>query len=324
MDTVVDLNNKDVFLKNRINVVLPRTVPYDTFLANEVLTGKTDDDCIFVSLGLDDMEKRYRNNFLSFHKNAHILIDVANAHMQKIVDIAKELKRLRPDIKIMVGNIANPETYWWYAKNDCVDFIKISIGSGNACLTSKNSGVGMPMASLIQETYQQKQEYIKWEPTTKVPAIVADGGMKNYSDIIKAFALGCFLPNTLVYTKNGFKKIQNININDYVFTHTGEYKKVVNTFKYENNKDIILINNNYSTNNHNYYVVNKKHKNVVTEKNIKKYAEWISAENLTSEYLLIKKELNLLHLIQMLLQNIFLKVFIKKHLYEKKTNKPIH
>lgn len=191
MDTVVNYSNKDEFLKNRIQVVLPRTVSYDWFIAGEILAGKTDDDGVFVSLGLDDMERRYRNNFMSFHKNAHILIDVANGHMQKIIDIAREVRRLRPDIILMVGNIANPESYAWYAKNNCVDYIRVGIGNGNGCLTTKQSGVGYPNASLIQETYQVKQNYIKANPqATRIPAIVADGGMQDYVDVIKALASG--------------------------------------------------------------------------------------------------------------------------------------
>jgi len=52
------------------------------------------------------------------------------------------------------------------------------------CLTSQNVGVGYPLASLISECYEISC-------TLKTPAkIVADGGMKNYSDIIKALALG--------------------------------------------------------------------------------------------------------------------------------------
>jgi GMP reductase len=191
MDTVVDLTNKDEFLKNRIQVVLPRTVSYGQFLANEILRGKTSDDGVFISLGLDDMERYYHSNFKDFHKSAHILIDVANGHMQKIVDIARELRRLRPDITLMVGNIANPQTYEWYAKNNCADYIRVGIGNGNGCLTTKQSGVGYPNASLIQETYKVKQDYIKANPNaTRIPAIVADGGMQDYVDVIKALASG--------------------------------------------------------------------------------------------------------------------------------------
>ena len=172
------------------------------------------------------------------------------------------------------------------------------------CTTAANVSINYPLGSLISECYALKKQY---KLTTK---IVVDGGMRNYSDIIKALALGCFLPTTLVYTKKGFKQIQNVNINDYIYTHTGEYKKVINKFKYENTKDIISINGIFSTSNHRYYVINKKYKNLVTEKNINEYAEWIAAGNLNSEYLLIGKNISLQHQVQMYLKNIFSKIYV--------------
>jgi len=52
------------------------------------------------------------------------------------------------------------------------------------CLTSQQTGVGYPIASLIKECYEVSLEL-------KKPAyIVADGGFKTYSDIIKGLALG--------------------------------------------------------------------------------------------------------------------------------------
>jgi len=52
------------------------------------------------------------------------------------------------------------------------------------CSTTVHTGVGYPMASLINECYLESLSLDK-------PAkIVADGGMQNYSDVIKALALG--------------------------------------------------------------------------------------------------------------------------------------
>ena len=200
MDTVVNLDNMNIFLKNKINVCLPRTIKYNQFqdyCNNSIIKNIISINDIhniysnvFISLGFEDLDKEYRTNFKNFHKNAHILIDVANGHMQKIVDYAREIKRLKPDIILMVGNIANPQTYIWYAKNNCVDYIRISIGTGQSCLTTKNCGVGFPIASLIREIYEEKEKFIKAYPNSKTPAIIADGGMKDYSDIIKAIGIG--------------------------------------------------------------------------------------------------------------------------------------
>lgn len=208
MDTVVDLKNMDYFLKNKISVALPRTINYDKFVGyvhNENLPIYKN---LFISLGFKDILEHAPTMFLRFHKDANILIDVANGHMRKIIEYAQMIKRFRPDIKIMVGNIANPETYWWYAENNCIDYIRVGIGNGGGCLTTKQSGVGHPMASLIYETYLVKEKFIqdqaegaflnrtnpesiiKRKVVDSLPAIVADGGMKDYSDVIKALALG--------------------------------------------------------------------------------------------------------------------------------------
>jgi IMP dehydrogenase/GMP reductase len=186
MDSVVDLTNAKLFKTSGINVVLPRTVKYVDFLSYCSGWNMT------TSFGFDDLDQLlYKNKIKTeLHENANILIDVANGHMQKIVDYCQEIKRLRPDIKIMVGNIANPETYFWYAQNNCVSSIRLSIGSGSACLSTKHSAIGYPSASLIQETYQIKKEFIENNPNIKAPLIIADGGMKNYSDVILALALG--------------------------------------------------------------------------------------------------------------------------------------
>jgi hypothetical protein len=187
MDTVVNLSNIDVFQNNGIMITLPRTVSYYNY-CHYIHNHNTK---AFISLGFDDIELIHRiNHFNIFHKNAHILIDVANGHMDKVLDYAKLIKNHRSDIIIMVGNIANPETYEWYAESQCVDYIRLSIGSGNACLTTKQSGIGYGIASLIYETKQIKNEFIKYNPDKIAPYIVADGGMKNYSDIVKALALG--------------------------------------------------------------------------------------------------------------------------------------
>ena len=83
----------------------------------------------------------------------------------------------------MVGNVANPQTYALLSDAGA-DFIRVGIGNGNACSTTVHTGVGYPMASLIKECYDISC-------TLDNPAkIVADGGMKSYSDIIKALALG--------------------------------------------------------------------------------------------------------------------------------------
>ena len=171
MDKVVDETNVDDFVNNNINVCLPRHVKYEVV--------KNDD--YFYSYGLDEIIDLL-NKKSQLPKR--VLIDVANGHMKKLYDTAKLIKEtFGNNIELMVGNIANPDTYRKYCEIG-VDYIRVGIGGGSACTTSANVSIHYPMASLIEECAYYKGVY---DNPTK---IVADGGFRNFSDIIKALALG--------------------------------------------------------------------------------------------------------------------------------------
>lgn len=111
------------------------------------------------------------------------------------------------------------------------------------------------------------------------------------TDIIKVgIGGGCFVPNTMITLADGTKKeIQNIKLGDFVYTHTGEKKEVVDLFEYDRDEEIIHINNNLKcTSNHEIYVVHKTDVSKVTEDNLQNYAKWIRADELTDEYFLVE------------------------------------
>ena len=177
MDTVISDENKHLFKNNGILPVLPRIPDADN---NWVSTEH------FLSYSLQDFESIFIKNTVNVPENEQImaLIDVANGHMEFLYDLSNLAKVKYGDKMIlMVGNVANPKTFMEYCKIG-VDYVRIGIGNGNGCLTTVQTGVGYPMASLIEECRHLKNinDY-----QTK---IVADGGFKKYADVIKALALG--------------------------------------------------------------------------------------------------------------------------------------
>ena len=177
MDTVVNHENYKVFEENGMMVCLPRGV--------KVLTTNSR---LFMSLSLDEFEKFVDDYSVGIFPKGRvsILVDIANGHMRKLYNLVDRfMNHRRVDLghEIMVGNIANPQTYGEYAKLG-VDYIRVGIGGGSGCLTSANTGVHYPMASLINECFEIKKS------NNYKTRIVADGGFRNYDEIIKAISLG--------------------------------------------------------------------------------------------------------------------------------------
>lgn len=173
MDTVIGSTNEHIFIENYVTPCLPRGEESNNFST-------------FKSYSLIEFNDKFLNiRFASENKHKHlnILIDIANGHIDGLIKSVETTKKLYKHLTLMVGNVANPETYRLLSDAGA-DYIRVGIGNGNGCLTTFNTGIGYPMGSLISECYAVSCEL-------KKPAkIVADGGMKTYSDIIKALALG--------------------------------------------------------------------------------------------------------------------------------------
>jgi len=109
------------------------------------------------------------------------------------------------------------------------------------------------------------------------------------ADIVKVgIGPGCFVPGQQVLTENGLRNIEDIGIGEKVLTHTGKFKTVTNTFKFDDKKEIININGIKATPNHEFYVLHKKYREIVNNHNIQNYAEWIPAKDLSKDYLLLR------------------------------------
>jgi len=163
-----------------------------------------------VSLGIKD-DYLERAKVLIQNGADCIVIDVAHGHMEKVVEATKEIKNLFPNILLISGNVANYEAAkdLFLAGADCV---KVGIGPGSICTTRIETGHGVPQLTAILEASKAAKEFNK--------TIIADGGIKNSGDIVKALAAGAhavMLGNILAGTDESPGEI---------FEHNGKnYKK---------------------------------------------------------------------------------------------------
>ena len=62
------------------------------------------------------------------------------------------------------------------------DVLRVGIGPGSICTTRIVAGVGVPQLTAIMETSREAKKY-------NIP-VIADGGIKNSGDVVKALAAG--------------------------------------------------------------------------------------------------------------------------------------
>lgn len=187
MSSVINLGNYKKFQENKIHTILPRTLSFEERLSNSLHT--------FIAVSLDEFENKILNLDIDDGEQIKVCVDIANGHMSKLINLCKKAKDQFGDkILLMVGNIANPETYYEYYKAG-IDYARCSIGNGNACLTSVQLSVHTPMATLLSEIHAVKlqimqKQFTREEPLKELPKIIADGGIDSYDKIIKCLALG--------------------------------------------------------------------------------------------------------------------------------------
>lgn len=139
----------------------------------------------WISVTLNEFEDWFCNSDELKTDNVYkVLIDCANGHMERIYRCVKKAKKKYKKLIVMIGNIANPETY----KKCCdakIDYVRVSAGTGSHCSTSVVTAFHASLPWLLTEINKIKKRRLFFK--TKV---IADGGIDSISKIIKSFALG--------------------------------------------------------------------------------------------------------------------------------------
>ncbi|MDP3462918.1 MAG: IMP dehydrogenase [Bacteroidales bacterium] len=112
-----------------------------------------------------------------------IVVDTAHGHSKGVIEMAKKIKSLHPDIDLVIGNIATAEAAT-DLMNAGADGIKVGIGPGSICTTRVIAGVGVPQLTAVYEVAKALRG-------TGIP-VIADGGIRFTGDIVKALAAGAY------------------------------------------------------------------------------------------------------------------------------------
>lgn len=108
-----------------------------------------------------------------------VCIDVAHGYHAMVKIALKNLKERYPYLPIMAGNVATAEAF--SALEDWgADAIRVGIGGGSICSTRIQTGHGVPSITSIANCAAVAHSAI----------LIADGGIRNSGDIVKALAAG--------------------------------------------------------------------------------------------------------------------------------------
>lgn len=112
-----------------------------------------------------------------------INVDIANvyANMKGMCKTISHYRSKFPHVKICAGNVANSLVVRELIEAGA-DYIKVGVGSGAACKTRSEVGVGVPQVSAVMDCYETASKY--------GAKIISDGGCITAGDVCKAIAAG--------------------------------------------------------------------------------------------------------------------------------------
>ena len=106
-----------------------------------------------------------------------VCVDVAHGHHILVKEAIRKIKKNMPETFVIAGNVATREGTQ-ELKDWGADMVKVSVGTGKACITKDKTGFTLPIFTCIQECSQ-----------VDIP-IMADGGVRCHGDIAKSIVAG--------------------------------------------------------------------------------------------------------------------------------------
>jgi GMP reductase len=146
-----------------------------------------DPDYYMVSTGITEDNFKNLQEIVSYTNCKWICIDVANGYMKCFVEFCKKVRLLYPNKIIVAGNVVTSQMVKELVVSAGVDVIKVGIGSGSACLTRRQTGIGRPQLSSVMDCVEMCHQLRNLGYNSY---IISDGGVKHPCDMAKAFAGG--------------------------------------------------------------------------------------------------------------------------------------
>lgn len=135
---------------------------------------------IAASIGVKDEGKK-RADMLAEIGVEIVTVDIAHGDSIMMLETLEYVKKRYPNIDVIAGNVATPDGVRRMIDRGA-DAVKVGIGPGSMCTTRIITGHGVPQLTAVALCVLEAKK-------SNVP-VIADGGIRNSGDIVKAFAAG--------------------------------------------------------------------------------------------------------------------------------------
>ncbi|MCK5610139.1 guanosine monophosphate reductase [Candidatus Pacearchaeota archaeon] len=181
MDTVTESDMMVAMCRLGGAAILHRFMKLDETIAQ--LTKAKELGCTrrIFSIGLDETNHEILKQVHQADVATGVCIDVAHGDCKRVIDLIYHIAQTYPHWDKIAGNVSTAGA----TKRMCVagvDAVKVGVGPGSLCTTRIVTGCGVPQLSAVIECAEEAKLH-------GVP-IIADGGIRNSGDIVKALAAG--------------------------------------------------------------------------------------------------------------------------------------
>lgn len=110
-----------------------------------------------------------------------LTIDIAHGDSVLMFETLDYIKKKFPSVNVIAGNVATAEGVRGLIDHGA-DAVKVGIGPGSMCTTRLITGCGVPQLTAVSLCSEEASR-------SGIP-VIADGGLRNSGDIVKAFCAG--------------------------------------------------------------------------------------------------------------------------------------
>ncbi len=141
--------------------------------------------CFSVGIGSSELD-RFKLIFDEYGDELDlVLVDVANGFSSMTRDMVYSIKNYAPNIHVMAGNVSCNKGFKFLADSGA-DSVRVGIGGGSVCKTRIMTGFGLPTLETVIRCSRFKELNSEYSSI----GIVADGGIRYPSDVVKSLAMG--------------------------------------------------------------------------------------------------------------------------------------